>query len=92
MEKKIHSLKIAKKYFKAIKRGDKTFEVRNDDRNFQVGDLITFKTANYAFNQLHELRWYDAPGMWQVTYKLTSKDFPDGIKEGYCVLGIKEVK
>ena len=34
----IHQLKIESKYFEDIASGKKTFEVRNNDRNFIVGD------------------------------------------------------
>ena len=35
-----HSLKTWPEYFKAVKSGDKTFEIRKDDRQFMVGDII----------------------------------------------------
>jgi hypothetical protein len=35
-----HYLKIDPVYFDAHKRGDKTFEVRRDDRGFQKGDTL----------------------------------------------------
>lgn len=40
---KTHELKIYPKYFKAILDGKKTFEIRKDDRDFQVGDSIVLK-------------------------------------------------
>ena len=27
--------------------------------------------------------------LFEITYKITSDDFPDGLKDGYCVLGIE---
>ena len=35
-----HNLKIFPQYFEAIKYGEKTFEVRKKDRNYQVGDYL----------------------------------------------------
>lgn len=35
-----HSLKVYPKYFKALWRGDKTFEIRLNDRNFEERDEI----------------------------------------------------
>ncbi|EKD8217487.1 DUF3850 domain-containing protein [Listeria innocua] len=35
-----HKLKIDIKYFKAILSGKKNFEIRNNDRNFKVGDTV----------------------------------------------------
>ena len=38
-----HNLKIFPQYFEAIKCGEKTFEVRKKDRNYQVGDYLILK-------------------------------------------------
>lgn len=35
-----HILKCHPVYFDAIERGDKTFEIRRDDRGFQKGDTL----------------------------------------------------
>ena len=39
---KLHTLKILPKYYVAIINGEKTFELRKNDRDYRVGDLITF--------------------------------------------------
>jgi len=36
----IHELKTLPVYFDAVERGEKTFEIRRDDRGFQKGDTI----------------------------------------------------
>lgn len=38
-----HRLKIKKMYFDRIVSGEKKFEVRLNDRDYQVGDLIAFE-------------------------------------------------
>lgn len=75
---KTHKLKIQDHFYKAIEKGYKTFEVRKDDRDFQTGDFIDFTTIDGETRE----------GQWKITYKLTHEDFPEGIPEGYCVLGI----
>ncbi|EMK6918792.1 DUF3850 domain-containing protein [Vibrio cholerae] len=35
-----HQLKIKSEYLEAIIRGDKTFEIRKNDRDFKVGDRV----------------------------------------------------
>jgi hypothetical protein len=88
---KTHELKIADKFYHAVWSGKKTFEVRKDDRNFQVGDHIVFKLCHFSFDQLHLPIWEIARGEWIIIYKLSAADFPDGIKDEYCVLAIKKV-
>lgn len=36
----IHALKTLPKYFEAVRKGDKTFELRENDRDFKVGDYL----------------------------------------------------
>lgn len=36
----IHKLKIETQYFKQVISGEKTFEIRFNDRNYAVGDLL----------------------------------------------------
>jgi len=39
----IHNLKILPEYFEEVCRGQKTFEIRKNDRNFKVDDLINLR-------------------------------------------------
>lgn len=73
-----HNLKIKPKYFKEVFNGNKTFEVRKNDRNFKVGDIIV----------LHEYDdGYTTESITKtITYILADKEY---IKEGYVILGIK---
>lgn len=40
---KIHELKLDIKYFDEVKRGKKNFEIRKNDRDFMVGDILELK-------------------------------------------------
>ena len=40
----IHSLKIDSDYLKAKLEGDKLFEIRNNDREYQKGDTVVYCT------------------------------------------------
>ena len=80
-----HKIKIEKPYADAVLSGDKTFEVRYDDRGYQKGDEIEFtvidpKDDNPINHPLDDRIFY-------ITYVLHGW----GIKEGWCVFGIKEV-
>ena len=40
---KIIELKILPEYFEAVKSGKKTFELRKNDRDFCVGDILILR-------------------------------------------------
>ena len=82
---KLHELKIKEDYFYAIVRGEKTFELRKNDRDYQVGDLIHFiKTDGLEYSSGYSKYVY------KITYIL--KDVPEyGLDKNYCILGIKKI-
>ena len=43
---KLHELKIKHEYLIDVALGNKTFELRYNDRDYQVGDLIRFIDIN----------------------------------------------
>ena len=77
---KTHLLKLADKYWEAVRSGAKTFEVRYNDRDFEVGDIVRFRRVDSG-----EEMWLD----FIITYVLTHDDFPQGIPEGWCVFSIE---
>ena len=64
----LHELKIQHKYLEDIRAGLKTFELRKNDRNYQVGDLIKFIDI-------------DNPDPEKANKKL-SDDFIEDLKKG----------
>lgn len=76
----IHALKIQPKYFTAVLHGKKNFELRKDDRGYQVGDLITLRE--------YENGEYTGKEIKNIPIKYILRDCPEyGLKEGYCILG-----
>lgn len=77
----IHELKISPKYFEDVKANKKNFELRKDDRNYQVGDLITLKE--------YENGEYTGREIKNIPIGYILRDVPEyGLKEGYCILGM----
>ena len=76
----IHDLKILPEYFVEVVRGNKTFEVRKDDRPFNVGDELILYEVNCGRYTGRNIKVI-------ITYILRN---PDYCKEGYCILGIKQ--
>ena len=82
MSKQHHYLKTINPYFRAIESGMKTFEVRFNDRAYQVGDILhlqEFSPPDDYSGRVVEM---------EITYVL---DDPRFCKDGYVVLGIKEI-
>lgn len=82
-----HKLKTLPNYWDAIKRGDKNFEVRRDDRGFQRGDTVVLE----KYCPRDGYAWRDPRGhamtiTRQITYVLTGGQF--GIEAGFVVLGL----
>lgn len=76
-----HNLKIRPEYFEAIERGDKTFEVRYNDRNYQTHDILVLQEhdgENYTGREIAA----------KVSYLL---DNPGYCKEGYVIMSIKKI-
>lgn len=82
---KTHNLKIRKDFADAVFGGEKTFEIRENDRGFQKGDIIIFNVIDDLFLPCdHPL---NSVG-YEITYVLNGW----GLKENYVVLAIKPVK
>lgn len=85
-----HSVKIIPAYFDAVKNGLKTFEIRKLDRDYQIGDTLilsewqpeTLSAGSYTGRRVYVI----------ILYILTHDLFPDGIKDGYGILGIRVEK
>lgn len=75
----VHDIKCAHMYFDDAMSGAKPFELRKNDRNYKVGDI------------LHEMEYQDGSYTGRefnakITYIL--QDYT-GLTDGYCILGIK---
>jgi hypothetical protein len=78
-----HVLKTWPKYFEAVYFGEKTFEVRKNDRNFQVGDVLVLRewdpeTEEYSGRKMEV----------KVTYMMHGSEHTV-IDDGYVIMGIK---
>lgn len=81
-EKKVHDVKLGTTFFDDVKTGRKTFELRKNDRGYKKGDIIV----------MHEYKDGTTTGRTiekKIVYML--EDFT-GLEDGYCILGLGEVK
>lgn len=77
----IHELKILPEYFNAVVSGEKTFEVRRNDRPFHKGDLL-------ALNEFDiDRKCYTGNScLVYIDYILNNTDY---CKNGYIIMSIK---
>lgn len=54
---KTHELKLDIKYFDDVKSGKKNFEIRKNDRDFQVGDILELKKVSWFLKFLVPIRY-----------------------------------
>lgn len=82
-ENAYHDLKILPEYFAAVKNGTKTFELRKDDRNYRVDDMLLLSKWSPEFGYFSDIL------MTRIVYIL--KDVP-GLEPGHVVLGISSTR
>lgn len=74
----IHELKIRPEFFESCTSGKKTFEVRRNDRSFEVGDYL-------ALNEWNGEIYTGRCALFTVTYILADTEY---CKPGYAILSI----
>ena len=83
----VHQLKTVQPYFDDVVSGNKTFEVRKNDRDFKVNDVLML--LEYDPDKADNPRSKGLTGKCitaRITYIL---DTPEYCKEGYVILGFK---
>lgn len=79
-----HALKTHPQYYKEVRDGNKTFELRKDDRPFSNGDTVILQeydpiTKKYTGEEQE----------FEIGYILRDAT-KFGLKPGYCIFGLKE--
>lgn len=79
---KTHDLKTWPAFFAAVQSGEKTFEVRKNDRDFQPGDFLNLQEYD------PERKEYSACSvLCEAIYVLHGPAF--GIEAGFCVISLR---
>lgn len=82
----VHALKIYPEYYEAVKSGKKPFEVRKNDRDFKVGDILALN----EFDLLERKGQYTGRAIFQrITYILADEAY---CKTGFVIIGISPCK
>lgn len=96
-----HELKTMPAFFEAVLSGEKTAEVRKNDRSFQKGDKLLLREYEIRRTFIGgvlrpEYSHFEADGYSErkarvvITHVLTGEEW--GIKDGYAVLSFKKIK
>lgn len=80
---KIHKVRIRESYADAVLSGEKTFEIRHNDRGYQKGDYLKF-----AVEDDKSIRKIPTHGLNDKEYEITYVHSGLGLKEGYVALAI----
>ena len=78
-----HKIKILKQFADTVLSGEKSFEVRHNDRGYQKGDNVEFQVMDGDHAISHPLN----DRVFEITYVLSGW----GIEKDYVVFGIKHV-
>ena len=85
----VHKIKILDIFADAVWSGEKTFEVRMNDRNYQKGDIIEFKVVYETALGTRECLGHTLTGkQYQITYVLSGW----GLKDGFVAFGIRLIQ
>jgi ASC-1-like (ASCH) protein len=78
---KVHELKLWCEFYEDVRSGDKSFEIRKNDRDYQTGDTLILNEFDYDSDD-YTGRWMQAT----VKYVLLGGSF--GLHEDYVVMAI----
>jgi len=83
---KLHKIKLREEFADAVLYGDKTFEVRENDRGYQKDDLVQFDVIDKYYHESvsHPLM--------KETYRITYVLNGWGIEPKFVVFSIKNVR
>jgi hypothetical protein len=92
--------KISPKYFEEVAEGKKDFEIRKDDSDYGVGDILVLQECyqeaipfshNSKGEPIVQTVYTGNEITKRIKYKITHEEFPQGIQEGYCILGLDDI-
>lgn len=88
MSERTHELKTLAPYWDAVRSGEKTFEVRRDDRGFQRGDIVVLHRMSEARPYYYDTDGYGKRSLrYRIGWILTGGQL--GIEPGYVVFSLE---
>lgn len=91
----IHELKTWPEYFQKVKSGEKKFELRENDRDFKVGDTLVLKEWKWkGYSEVspnEKVGEYTGEQLEVIVSYVFTGNAPMGLAGGYCILGIETI-
>lgn len=81
----VHNIKIKETFYKAKRSGLKLWEIRKNDRNYKVGDLIHYTKIDGS-----DFIRSGKDNLYKITYILTPENF-EGLPSGYCIFSEEKI-
>jgi hypothetical protein len=82
---KVHALKTDPLFFRPIAAGDKTFELRVNDRDYKVGDFVVLREFIWRRQQ-----YSGSYTVRQIAYILKGA-FQEGLGKGWVIFQMKKM-
>ena len=83
----IHELKILSSFVRPILNGEKIFEIRENDRGFQKGDMVQFKVVSDDWTRQNSSLVNELERrIFEITYVINGW----GLKNGFVAFGISQ--
>lgn len=83
---KIHKLKLNAKYYEDSERGIKTFEIRKNDRDYNIGDVLELREY---IEDIRGLGYYTGNVHWKIITYILDDDLY--LAPGYVCLGLSPI-
>jgi hypothetical protein len=82
-----HRIKTLSPYFRDVKSGRKNFELRKNDRDYQIGDIVILE--EWIPDEIFTGGYTGQVLAMRIKYILSNcEEF--GLIDGYCILGLEE--
>ncbi len=79
---RIHDLKSWPAFFEHVRAGTKTFELRRDDRGFDVGDKLLIREWDPVLEKY--------TGRKEERFVSYITEFPDALRDGFICMGFRQ--
>lgn len=88
-----HSLKTWPEYFRQVKSGEKTAELRKNDRDFRKGDILILEEWRLTIFHVTVGQYTGASIKARITHVLAGEEGERfGLKPGYAMLSFEVIK